>query len=55
MGHGLGLGGLSPGQLLDRVVGGTFIGSDDLPAAPAGMTAGDTFRIAAGDLDITVT
>lgn len=34
--------------------GGTFIGSDDLSASAA-MTAGDTFRIAAGDLDVTVT
>mgnify|MGYP003580156269 CR=1 FL=1 len=34
--------------------GGTFIGSDDLSSSAA-VTAGDTFRIPAGDLDITVT
>lgn len=34
--------------------GGTFIGSDDL-SSTAAVTAGDTFRIPAGDLDITVT
>lgn len=33
---------------------GTFLGSDDLSASAA-MTAGDTFRIPTGDLDITVT
>ena len=44
MGLGLGHGGLHLGQLLDRVVGGTFIGSDDLPATVAGMPPGDTFR-----------
>jgi len=34
--------------------GGTFIGSDDLAVARA-VTAGDTFTIAIGDLDITLT
>lgn len=33
---------------------GTFLGSDDL-SATAAVTAGDTFRIPIGDLDITVT
>ena len=33
--------------------GGTFLGSDDL-SSTAAVTAGDTFRIPAGDLDITV-
>jgi hypothetical protein len=32
---------------------GTFLGSDDL-SSPAAMTAGDTFRIAVGELDIAV-
>ena len=34
--------------------GGTFLGSDDL-SSTAAVTAGDTFRIPIGDLDITVT
>lgn len=34
--------------------GGTFLGSDDLSSSAA-VTAGDTFRIAIGDLDLTVT
>ncbi len=34
--------------------GGTFIGRDDL-SSPAAVTAGDTFRIPIGDLDLTVT
>ena len=34
--------------------GGTFLGSDDL-SSTASVTAGDTFRIPVGDLDITVT
>lgn len=34
--------------------GGTFLGSDDL-SSTAAVTAGDTFRIPVGDLDITVT
>jgi hypothetical protein len=33
--------------------GGTFIGSDDLSAATA-VTAGDTFRVPVGDLDVGV-
>lgn len=33
---------------------GTFLGSDDL-SATASVTAGDTFRIPIGDLDLTVT
>jgi hypothetical protein len=33
---------------------GTFLGSDDLSSSAA-VTAGDTFRIPIGDLDITVT
>lgn len=34
--------------------GGTFRGSDDLNSA-APLTAGDTLRIPAGDLDVTLT
>lgn len=34
--------------------GGTFLGSDDLSSSAA-MTAGDTFRIPIGDLDLTAT
>lgn len=33
---------------------GTFLGSDDL-SSTASVTAGDTFRIPVGDLDITIT
>lgn len=33
---------------------GTFLGSDDLAASKA-VTAGDTFTIAAGDLDLAIT
>lgn len=33
--------------------GGTFLGSDDLSSSAA-VTAGDTFRIPTGDLDLTV-
>lgn len=33
---------------------GTFLGSDDLSSSAA-VTAGDTFRIPAGDLDLTIT
>lgn len=33
---------------------GTFLGSDDL-SATASVTVGDTFRLAIGDLDLTVT
>ncbi len=34
--------------------GGTFLGDDDLSSSAA-VTAGDTFRIPIGDLDLTVT
>lgn len=34
--------------------GGTFLGRDEL-SAPASLTAGDPFRIPAGDLDLTLT
>lgn len=34
--------------------GGTFLGRDDLSSSAA-VTAGDTFRIPVGDLDLTVT
>lgn len=34
--------------------GGTFLGSDDL-SSTAAVTAGDTFRIPIGDLDLTIT
>jgi hypothetical protein len=34
--------------------GGTFLGRDDLSSSAA-VTAGDTFRIPIGDLDLTVT
>jgi len=37
----------------DAVTVGTFLGSDDLNVARA-MTAGDTFEIAIGDIDITL-
>lgn len=33
---------------------GTFLGSDDL-SSTAAVTAGDTFRIPVGDLDLTIT
>jgi hypothetical protein len=33
--------------------GGTFLGSDDL-SSTAAVTAGDTFRIPTGDLDVTL-
>lgn len=32
---------------------GTFIGSDDL-SSPAAVTAGDTFRVPIGDLDLAI-
>lgn len=35
-------------------VAGTFLGSDDL-SSTAAVTAGDTFRIPIGDLDLTLT
>ena len=34
--------------------GGTFLGKDDLPASKA-VNDGDTFTIAVGDIDLTVT
>lgn len=34
--------------------GGTFLGRDDLSSSAA-VTAGDTFRIPTGDLDLTIT
>ena len=34
--------------------GGTYLGEDTL-SSPAAMTAGDTFRIPIGDLDLTIT
>ena len=34
--------------------GGTFLGRDDLSSSAA-VTAGDTFRIPIGDLDLTIT
>lgn len=41
-------------SLWSTVSAGTFMGSDDLSSSAA-MTAGDTFRIPIGDLDITIT
>jgi hypothetical protein len=38
----------------DASTGGTFLGRDDL-SSTAPVTAGDTFRIPIGDLDLTVT
>lgn len=38
----------------DASSAGTFLGSDDLSSS-APVTAGDTFRIPTGDLDLTVT
>jgi len=40
-------------SLWSASTGGTFLGSDDL-SSQAVMTAGDTFRIPAGDIDITL-
>lgn len=40
-------------SLWDASSAGTFLGSDDL-SSPAAVTAGDTFRIPIGDLDLTV-
>jgi hypothetical protein len=37
----------------DASTAGTFIGSDDL-SSPVGVTAGDDFTIASGDLDISL-
>ena len=41
-------------SLWSASTGGTFLGRDDL-SSQAAVTAGDTFRIPAGDLDLTVT
>ena len=41
-------------SLWSASTGGTFLGSDDL-SSTAPVTAGDTFRIPVGDLDVTVT
>jgi len=38
----------------DASTAGTFIGSDDL-VTPRGVTAGDTFTIATGDIDLSLT
>ncbi len=39
-------------SIWDASTGGNFLGRDDL-SSPAGMNAGDTFRIPVGDLDLT--
>lgn len=41
-------------SLWDASTGGNFLGRDDLSSSAA-VTAGDTFRIPAGDLDMSVT
>lgn len=41
-------------SLWDASTGGNFLGRDDLSSSAA-VTAGDTFRIPAGDLDFTIT
>ena len=41
-------------SLWDASSGGNFLGSDDLSSSAA-LTAGDTFRIPAGDLDMSLT
>jgi hypothetical protein len=41
-------------SLWDASSGGNFLGRDDLSSSAA-VTAGDTFRIPTGDLDLTVT
>jgi len=41
-------------SLWDASTGGNFLGSDDLSSS-AGVTAGDTFRIPTGDLDMSLT
>jgi hypothetical protein len=38
----------------DASTGGNFLGRDDLSSSAA-VTAGDTFRIPAGDLDLSIT
>jgi hypothetical protein len=40
-------------SLWSASTGGTFLGRDDLSTS-AGMTAGDTFRIPVGDLDLSI-
>lgn len=41
-------------SLWDASAAGNFLGSDDLSSSAA-VTAGDTFRIPAGDLDMSIT
>lgn len=41
-------------SLWDASTGGNFLGRDDLSSSAA-VTAGDTFRIPIGDLDLTIT
>lgn len=41
-------------SLWDAAAAGNFLGRDDLSSAAA-VTAGDTFRIPIGDLDLTIT
>jgi hypothetical protein len=41
-------------SLWDAQSGGNFLGRDDLSSSAA-VTAGDTFRIPVGDLDLTIT
>jgi hypothetical protein len=41
-------------SLWTAATAGTFLGSDDL-STTAAVTAGDTFRIPVGDLDLTIT
>lgn len=41
-------------SLWDASTAGNFLGRDDLSSAAA-VTAGDTFRIPVGDLDLTIT
>jgi hypothetical protein len=38
----------------DASTGGNFLGRDDLSSSAA-VTAGDTFRIPTGDLDLSIT
>ncbi len=41
-------------SLWSASTGGTFLGDDDL-SSTAPVTAGDTFRLPIGDLDVTIT
>ena|SRR5688500_17863187 len=41
-------------SLWDASVAGNFLGRDDL-SSPAAVTAGDTFRLPIGDLDLSIT